>query len=281
MDSKEFIPIDPRPRIVAVRQSVLERDSYTCQSCGYNENPKILEIAHILPMKHGGTNELDNYTTLCPNCHREYDANFLQNYYSESIVENTKYYDVFLQSIDDIRLLLSQSKNLENEHLQKTLWNLLFANVITSMETYLSDAFINTVVNDKALIKRLIETTPEFSQKKYTLVDIFSWMENAKKAATNYLLDVVFHNIWKVSHMYKDVLNINFPQDMDYLSKAVMTRHDLVHRNGKTKEGESVVVSEIDIVRLIEYVTEFIQNIDKQVNGLIKPKTVARKKHSG
>jgi hypothetical protein len=279
MKSEKTVTIQPRKNTTAIRHAVLTRDSYTCQICGYNTNKDILLIAHITPISHGGTNEIENFTTLCPNCHREYDANFLQNYYSESIAENSKYHEVFLQSIDNIRLLLSQSIQPENEHLQKTMRNLLFANVITSMETYLSDAFINTVVNSKSFIKRLLETTPEFNQKKYMLVDIFSWMENTKKAAANYLLDVVFHNIWKVSHMYKDVLNINFPEDMDYLSKAVVTRHDLVHRNGKTKEGKGVEVSVSDITDLIEYVTEFILNIDKQLNSLIKAKPIERKKH--
>ncbi|GAB3159888.1 HNH endonuclease [Microbispora hainanensis] len=61
-----------------LRQKVLERDSYSCVHCGLSsvEGPTeapvnvVLELAHVVPLAAGGSDDLDNLITLCANCHR-------------------------------------------------------------------------------------------------------------------------------------------------------------------------------------------------------------------
>jgi 5-methylcytosine-specific restriction endonuclease McrA len=79
----------------AIKYECFERDHHTCQKCGtpeyrrffdYVENPKSggycikfithtitidLECHHILPIKDGGDNNLENLVTLCYDCHKE------------------------------------------------------------------------------------------------------------------------------------------------------------------------------------------------------------------
>lgn len=50
------------------RNKVLFRDKFTCQKCGYNECPDILETHHV--NGNGNDNRVDNGITLCPNCHK-------------------------------------------------------------------------------------------------------------------------------------------------------------------------------------------------------------------
>jgi hypothetical protein len=38
--------------------------------------------------------------------------------------------------------------------------------------------------------------------------------------------------------MYRDVLKVEFPPVWTSVTRAVAIRHDLVHRNGKTKDGK-------------------------------------------
>lgn len=47
----------------------LERDKYTCQSCGYNTHKKVLEVHH--KNKNRKDHALSNLITLCPTCHKE------------------------------------------------------------------------------------------------------------------------------------------------------------------------------------------------------------------
>lgn len=57
----------------ALRQSIKERDHFTCCHCGNSieqEPNLLLEIDHIIPLSKGGKTELDNLQTLCWKCNR-------------------------------------------------------------------------------------------------------------------------------------------------------------------------------------------------------------------
>jgi predicted restriction endonuclease len=41
-----------------------------CALCGWAED---VDACHILPVRQGGTEELDNFVMLCPNHHRMFD----------------------------------------------------------------------------------------------------------------------------------------------------------------------------------------------------------------
>lgn len=58
-----------------VRRQALRRDEYKCQKCGWNhelwnrDDPRFLELHHIIHHAKGGTNELGNLITYCNSCH--------------------------------------------------------------------------------------------------------------------------------------------------------------------------------------------------------------------
>ncbi|MCH8493936.1 MAG: HNH endonuclease [Idiomarina sp.] len=61
-----------------VRVQVLERDSFTCRSCGWNTSKRqkvdkrsMLELHHITHHVKGGANSVENLITLCNVCHDE------------------------------------------------------------------------------------------------------------------------------------------------------------------------------------------------------------------
>jgi hypothetical protein len=90
-------------------------------------------------------------------------------------------------------------------------------------------------------------------------------MGKIEKEVTAYLQEnVIYHNIWKVRPMYESVLGIGFPEDLVDLQKAIMTRHDIVHRNCKTKDGDHIEFSIEDIEQNTELVSEFVAFVDEQ-----------------
>lgn len=57
-----------------IRKKALQRDDYSCQRCGAKggeEGNQELHVHHILPKAEGGSNQLENLTTLCRVCHDE------------------------------------------------------------------------------------------------------------------------------------------------------------------------------------------------------------------
>lgn len=174
----------------------------------------------------------------------------------------TEYHSNFISAIHDIEKLLEAEIEAS---VSGCFYRLLFVNVITAMETYLSDAFINTVVHDPALMRRFIETTPEFQNEKVALSDVFSALEKIEQKANGHLVDVVWHNLERVKPMYRDTLDIKFPKDIGAVFRAVIKRHDIVHRNGKTKTGEGIPISRQDVIDLIAAIQAFIHYVDAQL----------------
>lgn len=59
--------LDPEP-YEALRQVVLNRDGWRCQSCGTMSN---LEVHHRQFRSHSGADSEENLITLCTACHNE------------------------------------------------------------------------------------------------------------------------------------------------------------------------------------------------------------------
>ncbi|MDO3722235.1 HIT domain-containing protein [Marinobacter sp. chi1] len=52
----------------SIRHQVLVGAEYRCQLCGIPASEKALEVDHIIPVNHGGTNDLNNLQALCYSC---------------------------------------------------------------------------------------------------------------------------------------------------------------------------------------------------------------------
>lgn len=184
-------------------------------------------------------------------------------YLINEIAQITEYYNNFSSAILDIEKLL---KTNVDKSVQSCFFRLLYVNVITAMETYLSDAFINTVVPDERLMRRFVESVPEFKSAKISLSEVFKEVDKIEQRAKRYLADVVWHNLSRVKPLYKDVLEIEFKKELsDEIFRAILNRHDIVHRNGKTNKGAEIFIFIKDIEGLITRVEKFVQNVDCQL----------------
>ena len=142
---------------------------------------------------------------------------------------------------------------------------LLFANVIAALETFLSDTFINRVMGNDILFQRYLDTEKVFQERKYPLKDALRMVTEIKAVATKELIEMVWHNIGKVKTLYADVLQIDLG-DIALLAKAINIRHDIVHRNGRQKDGTDRVISTAEITDLIGLVRGLAIRIDLALN---------------
>ena len=86
-------------------------------------------------------------------------------------------------------------------------------------------------------------------------------VDKAKDIAKKYLSQIVWHDIARVMPMYRDVLEVDF-QDETPIFRAIKIRHDLVHRNGKTKDGEVIPIGKGTVLTLAHAAEEFVKRID-------------------
>jgi dTDP-glucose pyrophosphorylase len=62
--------------------------------------------------------------------------------------------------------------------------------------------------------------------------------------------------------MFQDTLGVRFPSNMKALYKAVLWRHDFVHRNGRTMNGEDNLLDEHDVRNLVKAVESFVSDVE-------------------
>ena len=189
----------------------------------------------------------------------------MDSYFIESITGDTRFYNSFIQniSITDELLTVEVRSEIENSY-----YKLLYASIITYMETYLSDAFIATLFRDKKFMRQFVENNPDFLQRKLTLSEIYKRSDGLEDEIKKYLIDIIWHNLAKIKQMYKKTFNIDFPDELGELYGAVITRHDIVHRNGRTLEGQKVIINKNKIEQLIIRTKNMIDFIDRQIVAL-------------
>lgn len=225
-------------------------------------------------------------TLVCDACTKDFETHILCSIYETSVeidgaidltwevqpegdsedliweIESTKQLEIYKKVTRDIVILLRMD---HPEETQATLNNMLYAQVVTSVEAYLSGIFIHTVVNSEELIRRLVESDPELAKRRFSLGEIFTQWENLKVMVARYLKDLIFHDIKKIKPMYRSVLDIDFG-DVGWLFEAVLLRHDCVHRNGFDKEGNQNKIDKEKITELIQKCTHLVAIIEEDIH---------------
>ena len=156
---------------------------------------------------------------------------------------------------------LSEQQFLGHPRLKQPLFRMLYVSTITAMETYLSDAFQQKVLQNTELTTVLLTTDPDLKNRSYSINEVLDWHQNSQKKASDHLYNIVWHNLAKVRRMYNTVLGVKFPENMDAIYRAVMVRHDLVHRNGKTKEGFLHRLKQSELESVFSKIEDFVSVI--------------------
>jgi hypothetical protein len=199
----------------------------------------------------------ENHSVMIPAWELDHDDYYEEQY--DAIATNKECLTKFSRELDDLERL--NNVKLEYNNQEKILKRLIFIGVIGVLEAFLSDTFINLVMKNDAFVKRFVETAPDFKNKKIELSQIFETKSRIKEIVKKVILDIVYHNLSKVRMMYEKTFIISFP-DISKLSKHISIRHDLVHRNGKNKDDQDVVLDTLKIIDLLRDVKAFMVEID-------------------
>lgn len=187
----------------------------------------------------------------------DYDEQF------DAITQNKEFVQKYKDEIANLQVLAHLK--MPDEVLKAVLNRQMFIGIIGTMETFLADVFINLTFDNDKYFRNFIESHPEFRKRKFELKEIFEQSDKLKETAKKVMLDTIYHNLPTVREMYRDTFEIEFPEIKDAY-EYVLQRHDLVHRNGKTKEGEIVVTDEKAIEELIRTVNELVFGVAEKLN---------------
>lgn len=150
--------------------------------------------------------------------------------------------------------------------LQPAMRQLLYSSLIAALEAYLAETLSYWVAQDNGVFRKVVEHSKEFREKKLTVSQIFDRMDALKDEVEKYLQTLVWHRLDIVGPLINASLGVDVPE-IGPLMKRILTRHDIVHRGGRTKEGQIVEVSDADLDALRTQVAEFSGSIEQGINS--------------
>ena len=200
----------------------------------------------------------------CYQCSLEKTAIHLRNPSQTISPEDVEIFHVFSSSLESLFLLLELPLD-NNKRLIQPMYRMIYSSTITALESFLSDAFKNKVIKNNDRTLTVIKSNTELNTSKYSIEEIVDCHSNVELKVIEFLSNLIWHNIYNVKKLYKDTLDISFPENTSEIIKAVGIRHDLVHRNGKTKRGGMHILGKSDVESLIKETEQFVSQIQKQL----------------
>ena len=256
---------------------------FKCPECGnYNETDALsVPMPNLAAENHSDSCNYEDYEHICPICGHLFDITINNGMYGgdgeisdveDGVAVEEDYSDYeddydeeykssfFDEHVRETIDVLDKIDSLDNDA-RKLLYRTLYANVISSLEAYLSDRLIQKVMSSKDVKRKFVEQFSDYGEQKISISDIFKQIDNLDSRIKKDLRDIIYHNLPRVRNMYKKVLNIDFG-DVAELMRCIDIRHDIVHRNGKDKDGNLRDISKDDVITLAQKVSSFIQNIE-------------------
>jgi hypothetical protein len=181
--------------------------------------------------------------------------------YEFEMAQSTEHRASFDEAITIVEAILSTAFH---EDLSQPLWRQQYAAVFSALEAYLSDFFYSNIKADETLFNKFVKVNKDFQKTKLSLSDIVEENKKLQQTVREYLAGLSWHNLPRIEPFYELVLGVKLNEPFfTKLNRAVLTRHDIVHRNGKKIDGTEIVLSREQIFELISWVRGFVQSIEE------------------
>lgn len=187
-------------------------------------------------------------------------------YWPENDIEPDAY-EAFQASIDRINEMMKSAHMLGSDDLQQHFFQILYANVFTTLEAYMVRAFINKVLKNNDNLHQFLSKQREFEFENPKLVDILrgqeyidELIEAIRKKLKVELIKASWHDLRKVSSRF-NCLGIDLKVSEFKLNEVIKKRHDIIHRNGRTPDDSKLIISLEDIMFAINTATVIADTI--------------------
>lgn len=208
------------------------------------------------------------------------NSNNVDDWYDEdlydAIASSDRPFVKFVENLDSIKALAKDKNEQQKDH----LLSLLYTNVITALETLYVELFIHAIENDDSYIADCIEkgktefkVSKEIAALHFKGAPIEKIREELIKAIKEHLISASWHSANLVVKRYKATFDIEVQKEwpIDAIEIATQKRNHLVHRGGKDKEGNLVVITEQDLEQLLDHAMSLGGKLNESlINALLK-----------
>lgn len=171
-------------------------------------------------------------------------------------------FDEFNETMLKLRGMLESNLVLTNDIFLK----MVDAFAVTAMEAYLSGTLIEKVKNDNTYLLNAAKNIEDLKDEKITLYEAVKNPDQAKNRILEKLYEFMYHNLPKIKCIYEAVFGVKIDYSLKDLIPIVRRRHDIVHRNGKNKDGVEIVLNTTMVEQDIDVISSFVKKIEELIN---------------
>lgn len=256
--------------------------TFQCPDCGeeVTSGPLWVPTPNYAAENNEDSTSYEDYEVECEQCGRSFDVTIYNAMYGGSVEvegvddvavdehyaeEDVEYYDyqLYQATHSEISETLEAIEPLPDD-IKAHLYRLLYANIISKMEAFLSDTIIKQVLSSDDNKKKFLQTYEPLAEQKFPMKAIFAKYDMLDSIIRGALTRIVYHDLDLVGRIYKNTLGVQLPKVKE-IDEAIQIRHHIVHRNGKDKDGNLVEISKESVHNLAETVSTFMFDIENQL----------------
>ena len=173
--------------------------------------------------------------------------------------------NIYKYSSDELGNLIQLiEKSSYSEKLNQILYRQRYIGLIAILEAYLSEIMTTWVFSSQNHFDTYIALQ---KQARISLHDFLYVKDHIEDEVYKDIQDRLYHRLDDVKSLFKKNINIIFP-DIEEIKEFIKKRHDLVHRNGKNKDGNPVEVRKEEVLDVLQKEQDFMREIYNRISLL-------------
>ena len=145
------------------------------------------------------------------------------------------------------------------------MYRMIYAHSVTLLEAFLGDTVKALVSESEDNFVRSMRVN-ELKEARYSLQFLAVNNVDARSLAIKELSEILYHNIPKVKKVFEVILNKKLALDISKVVQITKIRHDLVHRNGMTKDNDAIILTESDVLGAISEIEVFSNELQTLIS---------------
>lgn len=168
----------------------------------------------------------------------------------------------FSEEILELKSILSMNVDLSHKN---AIYKMVYAHSVALLESYLGDTIKTLIKSHDKFFSNAINNVDELNKSKFNLKEITEQKDGAIGLAIKEISKILYHNIPKVKRIYESVLGTKLDINISDVDKITATRHDIVHRNGKTTDGVTVLIDREAAEQAISHIEKLAERLNKMI----------------
>ncbi|EME2526608.1 hypothetical protein VS869_003483 [Yersinia enterocolitica] len=192
-----------------------------------------------------------------------------QAYEEQQWLKSNPHTNIYASSISLLEGILEEG----NENSSETLFKMQIAYCVTIMESCLGDMIKSIVLSDNRYRNNAVYRIESLHKKDIKLVYLIDKEDIIGKTVQEYLTGILYHDISVVEKTYRAILNNDEYKQVETKKIEALTkiRHDIVHRNGKTRDGDDSIKFDYNaVLEAFETTKIFLSEMKDMIRAAIK-----------